>query len=287
MRTLVSLLLAALALSGCGVRIDAPDPTPSAPSADEMIRQREALRAEELAGLDTAGDPLLDEVVAHARSQAAALGGVWRAWPGGDGPTPTTDPTADVAVGSGGVLEWLRRTRPSLEEAVVGAQDGDLVAILGAVAVARAVDEDALAVAAGEDPAVAGIPADLVTTDATVVRALDAAAQALEEIAARARAAGEDNRELAGTAEGLRALAARLAVENGWAGTGADPREPFYDVVATDVAEVDRDLALTLLAALEGAPDRRQMLGAATGRAVAAARAGERLGALPGLETVP
>ena len=45
MRTIVALLLATLALTGCGVRLDAPDPTPTSPTADEAIRQREALRA--------------------------------------------------------------------------------------------------------------------------------------------------------------------------------------------------------------------------------------------------
>lgn len=287
MRTIVALLLATLALTGCGVRLDAPDPTPTSPTADEAIRQREALRAAELTAVVPAGDPLLESVADHAVAHLGALGGVWRAWPAGDGPTPTTDPTADVTVGPDGVLAWLRTTRPSLEEAVVEATDTDLVAVLGAIAVSRALDEDALAVAAGEEPPVDDLPADLATADPGGARALDAAAHTLEVLAARAAAAGEDADALARAAEARRVLAARLVADNGWEGTAADPREPFYDVVATTTAEVDGGLALALLAALGDAPDRAAVLDAAVGRAVAAARGGEDLGPLPGLRPVP
>lgn len=286
MRTLVALVLAALALAGCGLRLDAPDPTASPASADETLRQREALRAAELAAIDPA-DGALAAVAARARAQEEALGGVWRAWPAGDGPTPTVDPTADVAVGPGGVLLWLRATRPGLEDAVVDAGDPGLATLLAAVAIARAVDEDALARAAGEDPGLPGPPADLATTDPGLVRALDAAAHTLQELAARAGAAGEDSAALAGAAESWRTLSESIVTANGWAGTAADPREPLYDVGTAGVAQVDRDLALALLAAVDDTPDRRAMLDAAVGRAIAAARAGADLGALPGLQPFP
>lgn len=286
MRTLVALVLAALALAGCGLRLDAPDPTASPASADETLRQREALRAAELAAIDPA-DGALAAVAARARAQEEALGGVWRAWPAGDGPTPTVDPTADVAVGPGGVLPWLRATRPGLEDAVVDAGDPGLATLLAAVAIARAVDEDALARAAGEDPGLPGPPTGLATTDPGLVRALDAAAHTLQELAARAGAAGEDPAPLAGAAESWRTLSEAIVTANGWAGTSADPREPLYDVGTAGVAEVDRDLALALLAAVDDTPDRRAMLDAAVGRAIAAARAGADLGALPGLQPLP
>lgn len=286
MRTLVALVLAALALAGCDLRLDAPDPSASPASADETLRQREALRAAELAAIDPA-DGALAAVAARARAQEEALGGVWRAWPAGDGPTPTVDPTADVAVGPGGVLPWLRATRPGLEDAVVDAGDPGLATLLAAVAIARAVDEDALARAAGEDPGLPGPPADLATTDPGLVRALDAAAHTLQELAARAGAAGEDPAPLAGAAESWRTLSEAIVTANGWAGTSADPREPLYDVGTAGVAEVDRDLALALLAAVDDTPDRRAMLDAAVGRAIAAARAGADLGALPGLQPLP
>lgn len=282
MRTVVALLLAALTLSGCGLRLDLPDPTPSPASADERLRQREALRAAELAGIDPV-DALRAATASHARTQEAALGGVWRAWPAGDGPSPTDDPTADAVVGPEGVLAWLRHTRPSLEDAVVAADDPRLATLLAAVAVSRAVDEDALAIAAGEKPPVSPAPTDLPTADAGVVRALDAAAHSLEELAARSAAADGDPRPSAAAAEAWRTLAERIVDANGWAGTAADPREPLYDVEVTRTEEVDRDLALTFIAAVGETPDRRAMLDAAVSRAIAAARAGLDLGALPGI----
>jgi hypothetical protein len=282
MRTLVSLLLVALALTGCGLRVDAPDPTPSAASQDEVLRQREALRAAELASAG-AGSDLLDDITGRAAVQGAALGGVWRAWPDGDGPTPTTDPSSDVVIGAGGVLAWLRATRPSLSDAVLAADDPDLATLLAAIAVARAVDEDLLALAAGEDPPLPDVPDDLVTGDPAVVRALDGAAHVLEELAARASASGEDHADLARRAEQWRTLAARMVTVNGWEGTAADPREPFYEVGSASAASVDRDLAVAFVTAIGGAADREAMLEAAIACALAASRQGEEIGALPGV----
>ncbi|MGM0385570.1 MAG: hypothetical protein ACQERF_06265 [Actinomycetota bacterium] len=283
MRTLVSLLLMALTLTGCGLRLDAPDPTPSPASPDEVLRQREALRAAELAGLASAGDPILEDVALRAAAQEDALGGVWRAWPEGDGPTPTADPTADVVVGAGGVLAWLRATRPSLQDAVVAAGDRDLATLFAAIAVARAVDEDRLALAGGEDQPLPDMPTDLVTDDPAVVRALDAAAFVLEELAAQASASGEDHEAMAQQAEEWRTLAARLVTSNGWEGTAADPREPFYHIGTASTAAVDHDLAVAFVTAVGGAADRGAMLEAAIARALAASRQGEDIGALPGV----
>ncbi|NCD19391.1 MAG: hypothetical protein EOL89_05350 [Actinobacteria bacterium] len=282
MRTLVSLLLVALALSGCGLRVDAPDPTPSAASQDEVLRQREALRAAELATAG-AGTELLEDVAARAAVQGAALGGVWRAWPDGDGPTPTTDPTSDVVVGEGGALAWLRATRPSLRDAVVAADDPDLATLLAAIAVARAVDEDLLALAAGEDPRLPDVPEDLVTGDPAVVRAIDGAAHVLEGLAARASAAGEDHADLARRAELWRTLADRMVSANGWEGTAADPREAFYEVGSASTASVENDLAVAFVTAIGGAADRQAMLEAAVACALAASRQGAEIGPLPGV----
>lgn len=283
MRILIALFLAALALTACGVRIDSPDPTPEPPSSDEILRQREALRAEALAALDPAGDPDVTALTRHAAAHVHALGGVWRAWPAGDGPSPTVDPTPDVAVGPDGVLPWLRATESDLRTAVLDADDGSLATLFASIAVSRAVDADNLARAAGAEPALPHLPEQVRTTSSAVVRALDAAAHALEEQAAQTAAAGGDHRPLARAAEQRRALAEQIVQRNGWAGTPRDPREPFYGEAALSAGALDRDLALVFVTAVGEEDQRGDLLDAALAFGRAAARAGEDLGALPGI----
>lgn len=276
-------VLAALVLSGCGLRIDAPDPTPSPPSADEVVRQREALRSQALAEVE--GEEAVARVAGHAAQQLDALGGVWVAWPAGDGPTPTADPTPDIVVapGAAGVLASLDATIPDLVSASQDADDAGLARLLAAVATARTADAEVLAAALGAARDLPPLPATLESTDAEVVRSLDAAAWLLESIAARTRASGGDAGPLVERAEALRELGHTTVAANGWLGTAADPRDPWYPASDDDVATIEADLARVLVAAIGERDGREGLLAAARNCAALAARGGADLGALPGL----
>lgn len=287
MKRLLALLTLVVALAGCGVRVDAPDPTPSRPSADEVVRQREALRAAAFAAAPPASSPAAATVAAHATEQLAALGGVWVGWPAGDGPTPTSAPTADVAPSTPAeLLEALERTTPELLGAAAVVDDPDLATVLAAVAVARTLDAAALATELGAPaPPPTLLPEAIATASPALVRALDAAAWALEVHAAAGRSADAAAAEmLAGRAARLRLLAEGAAAANGWAGTESDPREPVYDVTRLPTAGAVSEALLTaLLADLPATPDREAHLAAMISCARTAAAAGVELGALPGL----
>lgn len=286
---LLGLLLALVALTGCGVRLDSPDPVPSSPDAAEVVRQREALRARQFAAVEPEGEhaDLVAAVATHASAQLDALGGVWVAWPAGDGPTPTADATADVVIGPGaaGLLDSLTATTPDVAAAALAGGDPEIATLYAAIATARTVDADRLAVALGTPGAVTPLPGSLDTPDPAVARALDAAAYRLETLAARERAAdaaAEAERFVARAGE-FRSLAEGIVAANGWLGTAADPREPYYPVTEDDAATLHRDLAVLLVAAVGDSDDRAGMLDAALSCALEASRRGQELGALPGL----
>jgi len=283
-RRLLALVLAAVALTGCGVRIDGPDPSPSAPTLDEVLRQREALRAEALAATD--GGDLGTQVTAHAARQLEALGGVWIAWPQGDGPTPTPAPSADVVVAPGaeGLLAALDRTTPDLVAATGEVATPELARLFAAIATARTADAEGLAGALGAARELPALPVEIHSADPAVARALDAAAWVLEAAAARSRAAGEDPGPLTERASLLRGLGEFVVTANGWSGTPGDPREAWYPLdAADDLAGLEADLARVLVAAV-GAPEGRDgLLQAARNCAALAARGGADVGPLPGL----
>lgn len=278
------MLAVAALLAGCGLRLDSPDPTPSPPSADEVARQREALRAEALARLPHGGEEALVAVALHAGQQLDALGGVWVAWPAGDGPSPTDAPAADIVIGPGatGVLEALDEGIPDLVAATREAEDPALARLFAAIATARTADAERLATAVGVPRDIPPMPSVITATVPEVVRSLDATAWLIEAIAARRRAAGEDAGALIERAAELRRLAEATVTANGW--VDADPRDPWYPVSeADDAAGLEANLARALVAAIGESAARESLLAAARTSAVLAARGGAEVGALPGV----
>lgn len=280
MRRAVALLALALALGGCGLRVDAPDPTPPTPAANEVVRQREALRADALAGAS-------GTVGTHAAAQRDALGGIWMAWPQGDGPAPSAAPTADIATPTSPteLLAALRSTTPDLTAAALAVTDGELATLLASIAVARTLDERALAGELGANPApLPALPDEVATADAALVRSLDAAAWAYEVHAAAAVPA--EAARLAARATRLRHLAGQAALANGWSGTAQDPREPVYDIAELPApARIEQDLLGAFLADFAATQDRAAHLAAMLNCAGQSASAGAELGSLPGLPT--
>ena len=285
----IAAALLALALTGCELRLDEPDPSPAPPSAAEQVRQREALRAHAFAAL-AGTDPVLAGLADHATVQLDALGGVWEPWPGdGAPPTPPPAPRADIAPHDpASALEALAATTPEVCDAAASADEADDALVYGSICLSRRLDRWALAETLGEaGPVIPGIADSVSTTDPALVRALDAAAYALDVHAAKARAAGDPD---AGTALAERAAALRMiavsAVDaNGWSGTDADPREPYYDIAELPaVAEIEADLARAFIAALALDGSRTGLLAAAFSCAAAARAGGVDLGALPGIE---
>lgn len=286
----IAAALVVLALTGCEVRLDEPDPSPAPPSAAEEIRQREALRAAAFAELAQSDDGVLGTLGAHASVQVEALGGVWVPWPDGGAPeTPPPAPVADISpTDAASALEALASTTPEVCDAAVGAAEADDALVYGSICLARRLDRWALAESLGEPgPVVAALPEAIGTSDPGLVRALDAAAYALDVHAANARAGGDDAGSAAHAtrAAEFRYLAISAVDANGWAGTDADPREPFYDITALpSPAEIEADLARAFVAALAVDGSRPALLAAAFTCAAAARAGGVDLGALPGIE---
>lgn len=282
----LAVAILALTLTGCELRLDEPDPTPAPPSAAEQTRQREALRAEALAELAGHSDPALAALGEHASVQLAELGGVWEPWPSGGAPeTPPPPAEPDISpTDAQSTLDALATTNPELCEAAVSEEDALLY---GSLCLARRLDALALAESLGQPgPTVPGLPQSLETADPALVRAMDAAAYALDVHAANARAAEdtEGGAELADRAAALRILAIGAVDANGWSGTDADPREPYYDVsTLPSVAEIEAGLANAFIAALDSEGSRGALLAAAFSSAAKARAGGVDLGALPGL----
>lgn len=266
MKRLLAALLAMLLLTGCSVRIDQPDPTVAPASQAEEVRQREALRAAALVESDDAA------LAADAAAQLAALGGVWQAWPDGDGPSAATaSPTADITA-SDDPLQVLATTTPDLAAAAITASDSSaalLYASIYSARTARYIERGGTVDAAW--------PATLSTTSSDLIRALDAAAWVLDVYAAQGVV---DSQE----ADTLREWAERGAVSAQLAGTADDPREATYSITPLpELSEIWGQLAAEFVAAVPQSSDRETMLqavAAATQRAVAA---GYSVGALPAI----
>ena len=286
----LAVAIIALTLAGCDLRLDEPDPTPASPTAAEQVRQREALRAEAFAEFAGSSDPALAALGTHAAAQLDALGGVWQPWPDGGGPeTPPPPPEADISPSdASGALDALAVATPEVCDAAVSAVEADDALVYGSICLSRRLDRWTLAESLGEaGPAVPALPATIETADPALVRELDAAAYALDVHAAAARAAGdtEGGTALATRAAALRYIAIAAVDANGWAGTDADPREPFYDVSDLPaVPEIDASLARAFVAALATDGSRPGLLSAAFSCAAAARAGGVDLGALPGIE---
>lgn len=280
MKRLFVLVLATL-LAGCAVRIDAPDPTPEPPSQAETVRQREALRAEVFAGI-TFGEG--DAVAAHAQIQLEALGGVWQAWPQGDGPTDAPLPeAADITSPESpeGLAEALEQTTPDLVEAALAANDSVASSLYASIAVARTADGATLALALGQ-PHSPTWPDAVLTARSEVIRALDAAAYGLDILAAQDSADGVATTAQV-DAERFRQWADASALELGIAGTDLDPREPIYSADDLDRGRIYAELAAALVTAVPPSADRAAVIAAAQASATEAALHGAAVGPLPGI----
>lgn len=299
-RALGAALLAALTLTGCGVRLETPPPEVPTAGAVEQARQDAALVAAQLhdvagaaaAAADAELGAVLTAVQAASGEHHEALGGVWEPWAGA-GPEATAypeDPTTPAPAPTATPQEVLGLLEQGAADARADAldHDGGLGQLLAAVAISRtwlAVDlARALSVEGDRLPA-APLPAPAPgTVDAQTSRAVDAARYAFEVVAARS--SGPQRQAAVERAEQLALVAGAVAPEE-------DEREVAYDVSDVVGAEApERALAgaaeldvLGAYVALLGTPleDRETVLDAATYAAGQARSWDTALPALPGL----
>lgn len=240
-----------LALGGCGLRLETPDPPVLVADDAEVLRDRSAREAAALAdaateAAATAEAPVATALTALAEASGqhlAALGGVYVPFPAGtpgSDTTPTPTPTVSPAPRTpADVLELLRAaTERARTDATAGTEPG-MTLLLTSIALDRQLLADALTTALdgttpelGDVPAPDGLPAGLdAQVAAVLVQSEDAAGMAWEIVAARA-------------ADGARERAAARAVlhrdrAQAWAeaagidGTGTDPRRSAYDLPDT------------------------------------------------------
>lgn len=285
----VLLLLAALVLTGCDLRLETPDPTAPEAGPVEVVRDRHAVRSTDLAtaaGLAALGaapdaSAVLSRVADDATAHLVALGGVYVAF-------PDEEPTGPVGSRSAtelSVLDQLTGAAATARGDADAVEDGPLARLLASIATARTLAAEDLALALGRpdraapspltvpDAAPAGTP---VTVLSAMVTSLDGLAYAWEVLAARST---ETTRETAAArAAELRARAAAWAAVTGLDEPGLDPRRVAYDLPeAVTSAGADPAPALAALAGLES---RAADLFAT---AVADTEPGDRLPLLDGL----
>lgn len=306
------LILLALLLSACGVRIETPPAEIPSADSSEQARAAAVTRATWIA---TSAQNLADEgqeteagVLSHiasgASQHASQLGGQWS-----PPPRPTPAPTAAIDPPASTAADLIAGLVAGYEEAREGAaaSTGDQAVLLSSVALWRAVAAHELAAATGAvDPATlpaggvdeTALALSTLTGGADLARGLDAAAFGYETLAARS----EDDARLAAwnaRAAQLRDTGDVVASAAGIAGGTEDPREAVYDVA--DLVALPADTAAatieTNLAALWiQAPVPPELRGVAIDAALASMRQAATLaprtaldepaGLLPGL-TVP
>ncbi len=251
-------VVVALALSGCGLRLEGPPPPLPSPDAAETARQGAAERAVAIAGLADASavgvdDPVsaaLARVSADSSAHADALGGVW-APPAWASPDPEADDGADDGAPDPGpsavaepsaVLDALTASAALTCADAVVVEPADLATLLASICLAQDDQAEALAGALGADAppsavaattspepaeppaqAVADVPGAL-----ELARALDAAGYALE--VAAARSAGPDRATMVDRAALHRTTAQAIIAGSGALGTADDPRRAAYDL---------------------------------------------------------
>lgn len=262
------LLTCAVALGGCAdLRLETPPPATPTPDAVEVVRDRTARDATQVAALATeaalsapeAVATVLGRVAEVSLAHAEAFGGVYEPFPGtpepgsspgdGDGaaadptatPTPTpTPPPADPAA----VLDALATAATTARADADAAPDGDAGRLLASVWVSRTLLGEtlaaAVAAAAGTPEAAptptatpVAVPAEPplgvdVTDLATLVRSEDAAGMAWEVVAARSADAARADAAVRATLH--RDRGEDWATAAGLARTDADPRRAAYDL---------------------------------------------------------
>lgn len=247
-------LAAAVALlvgvtSGCGVRLEQPEPPPVTADAAETARADAVADAEAIATAATAAQsdpaaaPALDrlaQITAASTAHAQDLGGEWAGTAAADdaittpADTPTTTtPVTDLAGTVALLVTGYDDARAGLEQV-----SGDTATVLTSVALWRALAAHEVVATTGVVPA-APLPTGGTDTNAlrlasfrdvdSLVRGLDAAAYAYEVLAARD---GDDARQSDWNrrASTLRRTGDLLAARAGASGGEADPRDAIYDV---------------------------------------------------------
>jgi len=268
----VLVVVAALLVSGCGLRLATPAPT--VPAAGPVERARAAAVADARAvrsladaartGADAAVAAVLSRTADDAASHTTALGGVYVSGLVGPttaaAPAPTpTSPVTPVQHDAREVVDLLVSAADRSRAAAVSVPDGPLARLLASITVSRLQDARALVAAAGlpadgttevttpstDVPSGASLPA---TEVAQIVLVEDQAGFA-EEVAAAWLDATARATVLA-RAERHRERAREWAVEASIDSTSRDPRRAAY---ALPVEPLDASTAGALVATVETA----------------------------------
>ncbi|MCL2455178.1 MAG: ferritin-like domain-containing protein [Micrococcales bacterium] len=304
-------VVALLATSACGVRLETPEPAAPSPGPVEQVRARtvdDALALSDAAtaiagegtSLPTELAAVLSDVISFGQVHAAALGGVYDS--GLPTATPTLSPASSpsAAVTPSMLLDQLAAAAVTASVDTDTLTDPDLARLVGSVAVARGELTQRLAqVLDVVDPAIAPPPAESprapdlpVSTVQALALAHDQAGYGLEVIAAQARA--DLLTPALASAESHRARATAWARVGGFDGTEGDPRRVHYllpdglsdpDAARESAALLELAVAEACSAALAAAaPGTRASLLADLRAATAAADGwGAAPKALPGL----
>lgn len=294
----------AVALVGCGLRLETADSAPPTPGPAEQARARTVADAVALADAasalaSTADDtlsPVLADVAAFSTAHVEALGGTY------DSGRPTSTPTSAPPVPT--LAELLDRLAAATTTAATDTDqvdDPDLARVLGSVTTARGELTVRLAEAlgveapstsvpgpadpSGPDPSSPGSsdpdpsdPDDLSDPVAATGLALahDQAGYAFEVVAAQAPAGSDLRGAAQAAAEHHRAQATAWARAGGFDGTAGDPRRAQYQLPD---GLADPETARTLAVSLE------QAVAQAASAALADAAPGTRAGLLTDLRT--
>jgi hypothetical protein len=270
-----------LALSGCGLRLETPEPTEPSPDAAETLRASSVDDA--LALADGAGQllPDADPAVATvltlvhdaATGQAEQLGGVYES--GLPDPTPSPSASTTALSGTDELLTLVGSTAVRARSDALSATDPQMARLLAVIAAARAqqavqlagvlgTEVPALTAEPAADPgpeptatdadgsgsgdgAATSAPAGLDTTTLSALTAAEDQAGFGYEVAA-SRLSGDARADALAAARSHRARAEDWAQQAGISGTSQDPRRVTYALGGTPA---DTDAVRTFCAGLE------------------------------------
>ncbi|MBO0925785.1 DUF4439 domain-containing protein [Cellulomonas sp. zg-ZUI199] len=166
LRLAATLVAGALALGGCGVRLESPPPAEPSPDAIEQVRARTVDDALALADAARAAAPsadeatraVLDDVATFSDQHVEALGGVYDSGLPDATPTPAPAATSPAVTDVTGVLSALVDDAARAADDADDVPDGALARLVASVSVARDALADRLAAVTGvprPDPALA------------------------------------------------------------------------------------------------------------------------------------